>query len=113
MRRRSQCWSCRQMWCSTNCHPCRNPSPTALCSTHRPNCYPIWDSRVRKYLLWLQQERDFAKDFMVDGSWKYSAFRETISFLREQYGLNEFSFKDLDKFLYLAGNVLIKAEESN
>jgi hypothetical protein len=80
---------------------------TKYASWHRPECYPIWDARVREYLLWLQRERGFAPDFKVDGTWKYPAFREAITRLRTEYSLGEFSFKQLDKFLYGAGGVLM------
>jgi hypothetical protein len=80
---------------------------TKYCSWHRPECYPIWDSRVEAYLLWLQKAWGFAKDFKVEGSWKYSAFLEVITRFRMQYGLDGFSFKQLDKFLYRAGDVLL------
>ena len=81
---------------------------TKYCSWHRPECYPIWDSRVRAYLLWLQKERSFAKDFKVYGCWKYPAFLELITRFRKQYELDAFSFKQLDKFLYRAGYVLME-----
>jgi hypothetical protein len=54
-------------------------------SWHRPDCYPIWDSRVRAYLLWLQKEWSFAEDFEVNGNWKYAAFLEVIARFRKQY----------------------------
>jgi hypothetical protein len=84
---------------------------TKYCSWHRPECYPIWDSRVRAYLLWLQKEHGFAKDFKVDGSWKYPAFKEVIGRFRKQYELDAFSFKQIDKFLYRAGDVLMKQQQ--
>jgi hypothetical protein len=63
---------------------------------------------VRRYLLWQKKEWGFAPDFYMDGDWKYAAFRELISRLQKQYGLEGFSFKQLDKFLYTVGGVLEK-----
>jgi hypothetical protein len=80
---------------------------TKYASWHKPESYPIWDAHVRAYLIWLQREWGFTRDFKVDGSWKYAAFREAITRLRDQYSLGEFSFKELDKFLYRAGGVLV------
>jgi hypothetical protein len=36
---------------------CHFSFATKFCSWHRPECYPIWDVRVRAYLLWWQKER--------------------------------------------------------
>jgi hypothetical protein len=102
-------------------HPEANGKPsyhpwsfaTKYASWHRPLSYPIWDTRVRAYLLWLQEEHDFNKDFGVDDWWKYGMFRKAISGLRTQYGLEEFSFKDLDKFMWQAGDVVMEKKETH
>lgn len=82
---------------------------TKYCSWHRPDCYPIWDSRVQLYLGWLQKELGFGRDFKLNGSWKYQEFRDLIARLRNDYGLEEFSFKQLDKFMYQRGGDLFQA----
>jgi hypothetical protein len=68
---------------------------------------------VRESLLWLQREWGFAPDFAVNGDWRYPAFRELISRLRKQYGLEAFSFKQTDKFLHHVGGVLLARAAAN
>ena len=80
---------------------------TKYCSWHKPDLYPIWDSRVQTYLGWLQKESDFAKGFDVNAAhWTYDEFRGAMNALRERYRLASFTFKDIDKFLWLEGGRL-------
>jgi hypothetical protein len=59
---------------------------TKFCSWHNPAAYPIYDAHVDHYLWNLQNQDHFA------------------SFLHpETHGLTAYSFKEIDKFLYLEG----------
>jgi hypothetical protein len=79
---------------------------TKYCSWHNPRCYPIYDSRVYEYLRLLRKQGDFATDFDLEGHWKYPAFRDLMDAFREHYHLGSFSFKDIDKFLWMSGEKL-------
>lgn len=79
---------------------------TKYCSWHRPEKYPIWDSRVHRYLLHLQKRQTFAASFKADDLWNYPKFRQVVIDFRNAYGLNEFSFKQTDKFLWAEGTRL-------
>lgn len=79
---------------------------TKYCSWHNPRCYPIYDSRVYEYLRLLRRQGDFATDFDLEGHWKYPAFRDLMDAFREHYHLGSFSFKDIDKFLWMSGEKL-------
>jgi hypothetical protein len=72
------------------------------CSWHKPEAYPIFDSFVEN-LLWQYQQIDrfsgFARHHMVD----YPKYRQIIEAFREGYHLVDYSFKDLDKFLWMYG----------
>jgi hypothetical protein len=73
------------------------------CSWHFPNAFPIYDSIVGKLVSEYQQ-----LDRFTDTTWQhdltdYLAFKRTIEAFRDSYGLSEFSFKELDKFLWLYG----------
>ena len=73
------------------------------CSRHRPDVYPIWDSRVRRYLLLLRSRAPL--EFMGTNRYlwnEYREFVEMINGLRAHYRL-ACSLKDLDKFLYTHG----------
>ena len=73
---------------------------TKYCSWHNPEAYPIYDSRVDDYLWTLQKQSHFA-GFLHADLWDYPKFLNIVTSFREFYGLGSFTFKDLDKFLYL------------
>ncbi len=77
------------------------------CSWHKPELYPIWDSNVKKYLGRLQQQSDFAKGFNVNADhWTYAEFCGAMNAFRNAYALGSFTFKEIDKFLWLYGGNL-------
>ncbi len=84
---------------------------TKYCSWHKPDLYPIFDSRVEE-CLWAYQRWDSFHSFRRDDLWTYSNFREIVSAFRERYHLNSFTFKQLDKFLYLLGGEIIENKQS-
>jgi hypothetical protein len=74
---------------------------TKYCSWHNPAAYPIWDSRVDKYLYHLQRQDNFAPFFRTNSDlWDYPKFVEVMIAFREFYGLESFAFKETDKFLW-------------
>ncbi len=74
------------------------------CSWHNQTAYPIWDSIVGKYLLSLRRT-DFARFLTARGPlWNYyPEFVELMTNFRNFYGLGEFSFKEIDKFIWAHG----------
>jgi hypothetical protein len=80
---------------------------TKYCSWHNPEAYPICDSNVKKYLRRLQKESDFAMGFDIYGDdWTYPDFRKAMDAFRKHYGLGSFTYKEIDKFLWLYGGNL-------
>jgi hypothetical protein len=77
---------------------------TKYCSWHRPDSYPIWDDRVRRYLQSLRRT-PFATFLRPKGNlWDhYPEFVKLMSDFRDFYRLGQFTFKDIDKFLWSAG----------
>ncbi len=70
--------------------------------------YPIWDSRVRRYLSALSRQLKNADDAGLLGTnphlWTlYPEFVESITGLRRRSRLAAFPFKDIDKFLWKFG----------
>jgi hypothetical protein len=102
---------------------------TKYCSWHRPESYPIWDSRVARYLRSLKGS-DFTRpdnwtdypqfaDYgghAADGRWRadnwtqYREFAVLMNRFRDFYDLGSFTFKEIDKFLYLSGEELMKGD---
>jgi len=81
---------------------------TKYSSWHNPQKYPIYDSRVDNYLWRLQKEKLLQKekplfDFRHEALWQYPQFLEVVTAFRDAYGLNDFTFKEIDKFIWLHG----------
>lgn len=78
-------------------------------SWHNQTAFPIYDSRARR-TLWKYWKQDKFYEFSTDDLWCYSGyakFREIVDAFRSHYGLTEFNYKEVDKFLYwfdLLGN---------
>ena len=72
------------------------------CNWHRPNLYPIYDSRVDKYLWALKKQNLFQCEAFSqhDDLHSYPQFCVVMTAFREQFGLASFTFKQIDKFLW-------------
>ena len=79
---------------------------TKYCSWHNPNAYPIFDRNVYAYLCYLVSHGCLER-FAQNDMWKYPTFKRTIDGFKERNRLGEFTFKDIDKFLYLQGRMVI------
>jgi hypothetical protein len=77
---------------------------TKYSSWHNAASYPIWDSRVDKYLWTLQKQDSFAPFFKRNADlWDYPTFTEVMTAFRDRYGLESFTLKEIDKFLWSEG----------
>ena len=72
---------------------------TKYCSWHRPDEYPIYDSLVERLLWAYRKEHTFA-DFRRSDLQDYQTYRQVVSAFKQYFGLNQVSFKELDKFLW-------------
>lgn len=79
---------------------------TKYCNWHRPHFYPVYDSRVDRYLWSLQKHKKFSEGFNLRSDLCKDAvtFLKIMTDFRISYGLEAFSFKEIDKFLWLRGN---------
>ncbi len=75
---------------------------TKYCSHHRPLLFPIYDSYVDKLLTYLRDVDHFAEFNNADLR-NSVTFKEIILKLRDYYGLNEFTLKEIDRFLWQYG----------
>ena len=78
---------------------------TKYCSWHNPTAYPIFDSRVYGYLCHLVNHRCLDR-FKQNDLWDYPKFKKVIEEFRERNGITDFTFKEIDKFLYHQGAIL-------
>jgi hypothetical protein len=76
---------------------------TKYCNWHQPEKYPIYDTRVDHYLWTLQQQKAFTPAFHHPHLWDYPKFHGIVVTFRDAHGLGTFTFKEIDKFLYLQG----------
>jgi hypothetical protein len=81
---------------------------TKYCSWHRPDAYPIFDSRVNEYL-WHLKKLGAIPTFKRDALWDYPVFRGIVSGFRDKFGFGKFTFKDTVKFLYREGGKLLSS----
>jgi hypothetical protein len=75
---------------------------TKYASWHNPTAYPIYDSHNDAYL-WKMQKEDHFASFLHPDLWTYPKFLRIMTAFRSFHGLKAFSFKEIDKFLYLEG----------
>ena len=72
------------------------------CSHHRPDVYPIYDSYVHKILKYFRDREAFL-DFKVDDLKEYESYTGIIQFFRSYYKLEDFTVKEIDKYLWQLG----------
>jgi hypothetical protein len=71
---------------------------TKYCSWHRPDEYPIYDSRVERVLVQYRDQFRFARFSEVDLR-DYPKFKAIVAAFRDHFSLQGLTFKQLDKFL--------------
>jgi hypothetical protein len=72
------------------------------CSHHKPEVYPIYDSYVEKMLMYLKRNNKFAS-YKKSELKTYYRFIEIINEFKKFYNLDQFSLRELDIYLWLAG----------
>ena len=72
------------------------------CSHHRPDIYPIYDSYVHKLLKYFRDRDGFAK-FKEAELKAYQSYTDVILDFRRFYGLDSFTVKEIDKYLWQLG----------
>ena len=72
------------------------------CSHHRPESYPIYDSYVDQVLRYFRNRDKFYK-FKNGDLKEYSAFKRVLAEFQKFYDLQQFSLKEIDRYLWLFG----------
>ena len=72
------------------------------CSHHRPEVYPIYDSYVDKMLMYFKNKDKFYS-FIKEDLKKYSHFLKIIRKFQHHYNLENFTLREIDVYLWLAG----------
>ena len=72
------------------------------CSHHKPEIYPIYDSYVVKMLMHFKKKDKFCR-FKKDDLKTYKEFLRVIIAFQTFYGLNDFSLRQIDIYLWMVG----------
>ena len=75
---------------------------TKYCSHHNPDDFPIYDSFVEKVLIYFKS-RDKFYSFKSDDLKDYSKFKEVLINFKKFYNIDEYSLKDIDRYLWQLG----------
>jgi hypothetical protein len=81
------------------------------CSHHVPEAFPIYDSFVEK-MLWHYVGVDNFTSFKKAELKQYARYVQIIAAFREFYGLENFSLRQIDIFLWLAGKEFFPPKHS-
>ena len=84
---------------------------TKYCNWHYQEDYPIIDSFVSQLIVGYQIQDGFA-EFPRSALRDYPKYKKILEQFRNYYGLKEFGFKKLDKFLWLYGNEKFRNKNS-
>lgn len=87
---------------------------TKYCHHHYPNFYPLFDDYLKKMLLYFKKV-DYFYSFKEEDLKIYQSFMEVIGAFRSFYNLENFSVKEVDIYLWLAGKYYFprKKKEDN
>lgn len=75
---------------------------TKYCSHHFPNDYPIYDTYVEKVLVTLNKRDRFSNFRKVDLK-DFSIFKSVVIDFKSFYNLNDYSLKDIDRYIWQLG----------
>lgn len=80
---------------------------TKYCAFHRPKLYPMYDSYVVNVLSTLLKQGETFDDLVLARGdiWNndYDVFRRSFFKFQRHYKLDEFSVREIDKYLWLVG----------
>lgn len=76
---------------------------TKYCAFHRPDLYPIYDSLVHDVLNTLLKQGETFDSFVPGEHWRtnYAIWQRSVTKFRVHYGLDSFSVRDIDKYLWM------------
>ena len=76
---------------------------TKYCSHHQPEKFPIYDSYVEKVLVALREMYPMVLKFKTSKLREYPCFTEQLDIIRDYFGLEMLSYKELDRYLWQLG----------
>ena len=83
---------------------------TKFCSWHNPSAYPIWDGNVDASL-WLYKKRYQFAEFQRQDLGYYEKLVGIVDEFRNRFDLNDFTYRQIDKFLWRSGDRILRGED--
>ena len=81
-----------------------------FCSWHNPSAYPIWDGNVDASL-WLYKKRYQFAEFQRQDLGYYEKLVGIVDEFRNRFDLNDFTYRQIDKFLWRSGDRILRGED--
>ena len=75
---------------------------TKYCALHQPRHYPIYDGLIATKLMEYSRRDGFAR-FSYDDLRDYPKFKQVVLDFQAHYGLQEFTLREIDQFLWSLG----------
>lgn len=82
---------------------------TKYCSHHQPEKYAIYDSYVEKVLMDFKKRNNCFSFFKLENLRDYKCYMNVIIDFQNYYGLTQFTFKELDQYLWQLGKMYFNA----
>lgn len=79
---------------------------TKYCSHHYPDKYPIFDRYVKLMLLAIRKKFPQIMPSPLESLRDYTTFHRVIDSFRFYFGLQQYSYKEIDRYLWLHGKEL-------
>lgn len=83
---------------------------TKFCSWHNPTAYVIYDGNVNE-CLWQYKKRDKFAAFRRDDLYDYEKLATVVRAFQVHYGLQSFTVREIDKFLWRVGERLLQTKQ--
>lgn len=80
---------------------------TRYCNWHRMDAYPVYDLAMHKVLEFYWKATDQGT-LLTDELFYYPRFKELVVSFRQQLLLDALNFKELDKFIWIYGNRMLR-----
>jgi hypothetical protein len=84
---------------------------TKFCSWHSPSVFPIYDRNVDE-CLWAYKQKDRFSNFRRSDLKNYKELVRVVDDFRCSYRLTQFSFRELDRFMWVIGDDIRREREA-
>ena len=84
---------------------------TKYCSHHQEELYPIYDSYVERVLWEFKKRGDRYSAFKREDLKEYEKYKKVIDDFRNHYGLKEFTYKEIDQYLWQIGKLFFAKDK--